>query len=85
LPVIARIDITAPPRASPSSFLELLVELFCGFHRVLAEHGVADEEDFIRGREPDDIAQLLHERLVDMEPARGVEDYDVVALLFRVF
>ena len=47
--------------------------------RVLAGHGVDDEQALGRLRGVAHRRHLVHQRLVDVEPAGGVEDEDVVA------
>ena len=51
--------------------------------RLLARHRVEDEQDVRRLRRVADAPELLHQRLVDLQPARGVDDDDVVAGLAR--
>src|SRR6185369_3269554 len=63
---------------------EAPVELGRGLHRVLADHGVADEEDVVGLDARLDLLELRHERVVDREPAGGVVDDDVVLLLLRL-
>ena len=48
--------------------------------RVLAGHGVEDEEDVVRLQLLADGGELVHELLVDVEPAGGVDDEDVAPL-----
>ena len=50
-------------------------------HRVLTGHGVGHEQDFLRLHGGLDVHQLLHERRVDVQTARGIEN-DHGALLF---
>jgi hypothetical protein len=56
-----------------------VVEGLGGGHRVLADHGVDHEEDVGRVAAPLDLLQLVHQQLVDGEPAGGVEDDGVAA------
>ena len=56
-----------------------VVEGLGGGHRVLADHGVDHEEDVGRVAATLDLLQLVHQRLVDGEPAGGVEDDRVAA------
>ena len=51
-----------------------------GGDRVLADHRVDDEQDLVRGDGVPDVRRLLHQLVVDAEPARGVDDHDVVLL-----
>ena len=54
--------------------LELFVEGLGAVDGVLAAHRVEDEEDLVRLELGVDLAQLAHQRVVDVEPAGGVED-----------
>ena len=86
-PVTAEMESAAPPRASPS----ILVRIRPG-HRdgrderlgdadgLLAGHGVDDEQGLDRLHRRVDRGDLGHERLVDRQPAGGVEDDDVADL-----
>ena len=60
--------------------LEGLVEGLGRGHRVLAGHGVADEEDLVRLDLLLDLDQLGHQLVVDVQAAGGVEDQGVAAL-----
>ena len=87
LPVAARIESAAPPRASPSSFAvdaERLVEGARGVDRILTGHGVDHEENLVRMDGGLDGLELVHELLVDMQAARSVEKHHVVAVILRV-
>ena len=46
--------------------------------RVLADHRVDDEEHLVGLHRVADVGGLLHQLLVDAEPAGGVDDDDVV-------
>lgn len=46
-------------------------------HRLLAGRGVEHEQDFLRADEIAQADELLHEGLVNLEAAGGVEDQDV--------
>ena len=59
--------------------LEGVVEGLGGGHRVLADHGVDDQERVVGLRRGRDGADLLHQLGVDREPARRVDDADVPA------
>ena len=48
--------------------------------RVLAGHRVGDEQGLVRARRIAHRRHFEHQLLVDVEPAGGVEDDDVVAL-----
>ena len=74
----------APPRASPSSLVrmtpsrvERLVEGLGRGHRVLAGHGVDDQEGVVGLDGPGDVPDLVHQVLVDGQAAGGVDDQDV--------
>ncbi len=56
---------------------KLLVEGFGGVDRILAGHGVDDEEDLMGVERGVDLLQLVHEGVIDVEAACGVEDEDV--------
>ncbi len=45
---------------------------------ILADHGVDDEQDLVRGRHVPDVGGLAHHVGVHAEPARGVDDDHVV-------
>ena len=51
-----------------------------GGDRVLADHRVDDEEDLVGVDGVADVGGLLHQLVVDAEPAGGVDDDDVVEL-----
>ena len=85
-PVTLRMPSAAPPRASPSIFVSTSagerqpgVERLGDLHRLLAGHGVDDEQRLGRRHGAADADELVHHRLVDMKPAGGVEDHDVDA------
>ncbi len=61
--------------------VELVVERLRRVDRVLPGHGVADEVDVLGLARRLDVAELLHEVFVYVEPARGVEDDRVAARL----
>ena len=54
------------------------MERLGGGHCVLADHRVDDQEGLVGLDGVADLAQLLHERRVDGQPASGVDDHDVV-------
>ena len=87
LPVTARIDSAAPPRASPSMRvritprqLDLAAEALGDVDRVLPGQAVDHEQGLGRARGGGDGLHLGHQRVVDVEPAGGVEHQDVIAL-----
>jgi hypothetical protein len=74
--VTALTESAAPPRASPSSFVEgdALLERERDVHRFLPRHGVQDEEDVGRLRRVAHALELVHQLLVHVQAAGGVED-----------
>ncbi len=58
---------------------ELVVEGLGDGDRVLAGHGVDDEEDVVGVDRLGDLTDLLHQLLVDGQTAGGVDDDDVAA------
>ena len=81
-----RIDSAAPPRASPSILVRItpvsasgLVELPAEPDGVLTGHRVGDEEDLRRIERRLQAAKLVHEGVVDVQPAGGVDEHRVVA------
>src|SRR5919201_3655115 len=48
---------------------------------LLARHRIEDEQYVLRLRLPADGGELVHQRLVDVQAARRVEDDDVAALV----
>ena len=88
LPVTARTESAAPPRASPSSFVSTTPSkairsknASADVDGLLAGHRVEDEQDVRRLRRVPDARELLHQLLVDVQAAGGVDDDDVVARL----
>ena len=77
LPVIARIDKAAPPRASPSTrvstmpvIADALAKGFGDVDRVLAGHRIGDEQGLVRVGDLAHRRDLEHQLLVDVQPAR---------------
>ena len=58
---------------------KLLVELFGGAHRVLSGHGVGDEQNLRRIQQLLQRLHLVHELVVDVQAARGIDDQHVAA------
>ena len=90
-PVTARTDSAAPPRASPSSFVitmpsnsHLLAERLGHVDGVLAGHGVEHEQRRVGLHRVADPHQLVHQVVVDVQAAGGVDDHRVAALLARL-
>ena len=85
-PVTARIESAAPPRASPSMRVSTMPVMPIRSSKALGEltaswpvMRVGDEQRLGRLRRIAHRRDFLHQRLVDVEPAGGVEDDDVVA------
>ena len=86
LPVTAFTESAAPPRASPSSFVstiaverDALLERPRDVDRFLPRHRVEDEQHVQRLDRVPDARELVHQRLVDVQAAGGVDDHDVAA------
>jgi hypothetical protein len=62
---------------------DLLLERLRDIDGLLAGHRVEDEEHVHRLRRVADADELLHQLLVDVQPAGGVDDDDVLAGLAR--
>ena len=60
---------------TPSAAVEALRDL----HRVLAGHPVGHEQDLVGMHRVLQAAQLVHHVLVDLQPARGVDDDHAIA------
>src|SRR5690606_7287288 len=54
-----------------------------GFYRILADHGVDDQEDIIRRDRIIDGLELIHQRLINGETTSRIVDDDVVLALAR--
>ncbi|KHS43294.1 hypothetical protein NJ75_03926 [Novosphingobium subterraneum] len=52
-------------------------ERLCNVDRILARQRVDDEQRFLRGRDSGNRLHLVHQRLIDVESACGVEQKDV--------
>ena len=63
---------------------DAVAERLGGGHRVLADHGVDHEQGLVGPHGVADVGGLPHQLGVDAEPARGVDDDDVVVLLAGV-
>ena len=86
-PVTARMDSAAPPRASPSTTrqddagdADFFVEFGGNGDGVLAGHGVRHQQGLHRRCDAADFGDLVHQFLVDVQAAGGVQDQDVKAL-----
>ena len=65
--------------------IERVAESARGIHRVLARHGVDDEQALVRFHGTLDVLHLFHELGIDVQTARGVDDQRVVHTLARGF
>ena len=91
LPVTAFTDSAAPPRVvavqlrqDDAGDVQQVVEGLGPFHGLLAGHGVHHQQD-VRGADGlFNPPQLFHQRLVDLQPAGGVDNHVVVAVVFGV-
>src|SRR5262249_2215008 len=63
---------------------QLVVKDLGDVHGFLADHRVDDQVDVIRLNLAVDLVQLVHQLSIDLEPAGGVENDHVEAVLFRV-
>ena len=91
LPVTARTESAAPPRASPSSLVisdavEVggLGEALGDVDGVLAGHRVDDQQHVVRLGHLPHLGELVHQVLVDVQAAGGVDDQDVAVVLHRL-
>ena len=60
--------------------VEIFVEGLRGVHRVLTGHRVDDEQNLVRLHRRLDCLELVHQRLVDMQPTCSVEENHVVSV-----
>src|ERR1700761_8713204 len=51
-----------------------LVELISGLNRILAGHGVGNEEDFLRGKQLLKRLHFAHQVFIDVQTAGSVDD-----------
>ena len=63
---------------------ERVVERLGAVDRVLAGHAVDDQVDLVRHALAVDLLELVHQLVVDVQPAGRVEDHRVGAVLLRV-
>ena len=59
------------------------MELLRAFHRILAKHGVGDEEDLVRVDRVLEFAKFLHQRFIDVKPPGRVYNHDIVRCIAR--
>ena len=64
--------------------IQPLVEALSGVHRVLTGHGVHDQHDLVWLDGGLDVFQLVHQSLVHMQTAGGVQKHHVVTVLTGV-
>ena len=62
---------------------EPFVELLGALHRVLSEHCVCDEQDFVRPDLVFDLGELLHELFIDVQSSCSIDEQNVVAGVSR--
>ena len=65
--------------------IHALVEGLGGFHGVLTDHRIDDEQDLVGLHGITNVARLLHQGLIDAQTAGGVDDHHVVQLLLGEF
>ena len=63
---------------------EGIVKRFGGVDGVLTGHGINDQQDLVGRDLFFYVAQFIHQRLVDMQTAGGVDNDDVVAVILGV-
>ena len=63
---------------------QCIVESLGGIHRVLTGHGVHHQQDLIGLHGGLDVPQLVHQRLVDMQTAGGIQKHHVIAVVSGV-
>ena len=71
-------------RQDDAGDVQKLVEGFRDVDRVLTGHRVDGQKDLVGVNLRLDVLQLLHELFIDMQTAGGIEDHDIVAVVFRV-
>ena len=79
----AAAGIAVHPREHDAGQRYLLGEALGDVDRVLASQRVDDEQDFVGIGDRGDGLHLLHQRLIDMEATRGVEQQHIIALELR--
>jgi len=58
-----------------------LVEGLGNIHSVLACHGIHHQQRLVHGDSFLDLHELLHQDLVDLQTAGGIQDHNVVAVI----
>ncbi len=84
LPVLAFIESAVKLCEHDARDAESFIEGARRIHRVLTGHGVDNEHDLRGLYRIADIFELVHELLVYMQSAGGIEEHEVVAVLFGV-
>ena len=79
----AAAGVAVDPGEDDAGQRHLLGEALGDVDRVLAGQRIDDEQDLVGLGDLGDRLHLVHQRLVDVEPAGGVEQEDVIALQLR--
>ena len=61
------------------------MELLCHIHRILAGHGVDDQDRLVYRHGFLDLLKLFHHVLINMKASRRIQDHDVIAVLLSMF
>ena len=64
---------------------DLLIELTGHIHRILAGHGIGNQQHFVGAHSLLDRHEFGHQLIIDMQPAAGIEHNQIVALLLTAF
>jgi hypothetical protein len=64
---------------------DCVMEALRDLHRFLTDHRIDDEQNFGRLGDCLDAPQLIHELVIDLQPARRIEDQYAVPLTIRLF
>ena len=90
-PVTSRSDSAAPPRASPSILVRItpvsgtwLLKALGDAHGFLAGHRVGDQQRLVRADLAGDRLELVHQLVVDLQAAGGVDDDEGQPVLLGV-
>ena len=77
--------VTVKLRQDHTGEVDTFVERLSSGHRVLTNHGVNDEKDFVRVHSCTNIGGLLHEYFVNTQTTSRVDDHHVIQLRLRNF